>query len=123
MKLTSTGVITGKVVKMDKEPDGKGWLLVDSKLPLDKSLIGEQIIIETTRDRDATYTIHDIQQEGRLAKISCGPISFVCGFRGGSMVVRTATLPRTYSEGYLYDFEEGASFAITSHKVWNAKAP
>ena len=123
VKLTSTGVITGKVVKMDKELDGKGWLLVDSKLPLDKSLIGEQIIIETTRDRDATYTIHDIQQEGRLAKISCGPISFVCGFRGGSMVVRTATLPRTYSEGYLYDFEEGASFAITSHKVWNAKAP
>jgi hypothetical protein len=34
------------------------------------------------------------------------------------MEVRTFTLPKYYDKGYLYDFEEGAAFKITSHKVW-----
>ena len=123
MELKSTGTITGKVVEMNKKLDGKGWLLVDSKLPVNSSLIGEQIIIETTGDRDASYTIHNIQKEGKLTRIFCGPISFVRGFKGGDMVVRTATVPKSYTEGYLYDFEEGASFKIASRAVWNAKAP
>jgi dienelactone hydrolase len=115
--LQSTGPITGKVVKMDREPDDKGWLLVESNLPIDKTVIGEQIMIETTSERDASYTIHDVQQQGALTKIFCGPVTFVSGFKGGDMVVRTATVPRTYSEGYTYDFEEGAPFTIATHAM------
>ena len=123
MALKSTGAITGKVVKMDKELDGKGWLLVDSELPMDSSLNGQQLIIETDGERDASYTIDHVEKEGNLTKIFCGPISFVRGFKGGDMVVRTATVPKSYTGGYLYDFEEGASFKITSHAVWSGKAP
>ncbi|MEO6647933.1 MAG: heparinase II/III family protein [Chitinophagaceae bacterium] len=123
MQLKATGVITGKVVKMNKELDGKGWLVVDSKLPADGSLNGRQIIIETNEDRDASYTINHVENEGKLTKVFCGPISFIRGFKGGNMVVRTATVPKSYTEGYLYDFEEGASFKITSHAVWNGKVP
>ncbi|HEY8661715.1 MAG TPA: hypothetical protein VIL78_21950 [Hanamia sp.] len=32
-------------------------------------------------------------------------------------------VPKSYTQGYLYDFEEGASFKITSHAVWNGKVP
>ncbi|HEY8659833.1 MAG TPA: heparinase II/III family protein [Hanamia sp.] len=123
MELKSTGIITGKVVKMDKELDGKGWLLVDSKLPMDSSLNGQQIIIETNEERDASYTIDHVEKEGNLTKVFCGPISFISGFKGGNMVIRTAAVPKSYTQGYVYDFEEGASFKITSHAVWNAKVP
>ena len=37
------------------------------------------------------------------------------------MVVRRTTVPKTYEQGYIYDFEEGASFNIASHATWNAK--
>jgi hypothetical protein len=123
MELKSAGVITGKIVKMDKELDDKGWLLVDTKLPTDGSLIGQQIIIETEGERDASYTIHDIQREGNLTKVLCGQLSFVSGFKGGNMVVRTATVPKSYTQGYFYDFEEGASFKIATHTTWDAKIP
>jgi hypothetical protein len=121
MELKSTGVFTGKVVKMNKKLDGKGWLLVDTKLPVDGSLIGRQIIIETKGERDATYTIHDVKREGNLTKILCGQVSFISGFKGGNMVVRTATVPKSYTEGYIYDFEEGATFQIASQAIWDAK--
>jgi hypothetical protein len=121
MDLKSAGEITGKIVKMNKEADGNGWVLVDTKLPLDASLHGRQIIIETDTERDASYTISYVEKQGDLTKIFCGPISFIRGFKGGTMVVRTATVPKTYKEGYLYDFEEGASFKITSHAVWTSR--
>jgi len=118
MNLKSEGTITGKVVKMNRELSGGGWLLVDTKLPLDGSLIGEQIIIDTDQARDATYTIRSIERQGNLTRIYCGPITFVRDFVGGTMEVRTFTLPKCYDKGYLYDFEEGAGFRITSHKLW-----
>ncbi len=118
MNLKSEGAITGKVVKMNKELSGGGWLLVDTKLPVDGSLTGEQIIIDTDQARDATYTIRSIERQGDLTKIYCGAITFVRDFAGGTMEVRTFTLPKYYDKGYLYDFEEGAGFRITSHKVW-----
>jgi hypothetical protein len=121
MELKSTGAFTGKIVKMNKELDGKGWLLVDTKLPVDGSLIGRQIIIETKGERDAAYTIHDIKREGNLTKVLCGQVSFISGFKGGNMVVRMATVPKSYSQGYIYDFEEGASFQIASQATWDAK--
>jgi len=121
VELKSAGKIKGKVVKMNKELDGGAWLLVDSKSPMDASLIGEQIIIDTNTDRDATYTIHQVEQVGELTKIICGPISFVRNFKGGEMQGHTTRVPKFYTKGYLYDFEEGASFEISSHAVWASK--
>ncbi len=118
MNLKSEGAITGKVVKINKELTGGGWMLVDTKLPVDGSLVGEQIIIDTDQARDATYTIRNVERQGDLTKIYCGPITFVRDFAGGTMEVRTFTVPKYYDKGYLYDFEEGAGFRITSHKVW-----
>lgn len=118
MEVKSEGPITGKVVKMNKELSGGGWLLVDAKLPDDGSLNGEQIIIDTDGERDASYTIRKVEKAGNLTKVDCGPISFVRDYKGGTMEVRTFTVPKRYDQGYLYDFEEGAGFKITSHKVW-----
>ena len=103
---------------MNKKLSGGGWILVDTKLPADGSLNGEQIIIATDQARDATYTVRNVERQGDLTKIYCGPITFVRDFVGGTMEVRTFTLPKSYDKGYLYDFEEGAGFKITSHKVW-----
>jgi hypothetical protein len=113
MKLRSAGAIEGKIVKMDKGLDGEGWLLVDAKLPVDRHSVGKQITIETKGERDASYTIHDVQKEGRLTKIFCGPVTFVSG--SGEEKEGSATAPGSSPRAYLYDFEEGASFKIASH--------
>ncbi len=118
MNLKSKGVITGKVIKMNRELSGGGWLITDIKLPADGSLNGEQIIVATDSQRDASYTIRNIVRENGQTKVYCGPISFVSDFKGGTIEVRTFTVPKSYDQGYLYDFEEGAQFRITSHKVW-----
>jgi len=118
MNLKSKGVITGKVIKMNRELSGGGWLITDIKLPADGSLNGEQIIVATDSQRDASYTIRNIVRENGQTKVYCGPISFVRDFKGGTIEVRTFTVPKSYDQGYLYDFEEGAQFRITSHKVW-----
>lgn len=121
LRLTSSGSITGKVVTMNKELKGGGWIIVDQKLPVDGSLTGEQITIESSGERDASYTIHDVKREGNHTRIFCGPVTFVRGYRGGDMVVRTATVPKDYTQGYFHDFEEGASFRISVHKEWKPK--
>jgi hypothetical protein len=118
MNLLSAGPITGTVIKMNKELAGGGWLIVDKELPTDGSLTGEKIIINTDTERDASYSIRSVERSGNQTKVFCGPISFVRDYKGGTMEVRTFTVPRDYSLGYLYDFEEGAQFIITSHKVW-----
>jgi oligo-alginate lyase len=118
MHLKSGGAITGKIIKMNKELEGGGWLLVDTALPTDGSLNGEQIIISTETERDATYTIRSVKKEGKLTRVNCGPITFVRDYKGGTMEVRTFTVPKDYTQGYYYDFEEGAPFKITSHKIW-----
>ncbi|MEX2235717.1 MAG: hypothetical protein WD824_26400, partial [Cyclobacteriaceae bacterium] len=118
LTVKSSVPIRGKIVRMNRELKGGGWLIVDKKLPTDGSLTGQQIVIETTGERDASYTIRDIQREGNETKIFCGPITFVQGYKGGEMVVRTASVPKDYTQGYLYDFEEGAAFQIAVHKEW-----
>jgi len=118
MTLESTGQLTGKVVKMNKDLKGGGWLLVDSKLPVDGSLTGQQLVIQTNSDRDASYAIRHVEREGDFSKIFCGPISFIRDFKGGTANVRGVALPKDYKQGYHYDFEEGAAFHITSHAVW-----
>jgi hypothetical protein len=101
--LRSTGSFTGKVIKINKETSGGGWIWVDAKLPIDGSLNGEQLMVTTNTDRDATYTIQKIERDGELTKVYCGDISFVRGQK---------------NDQYLYDFEIGAEFKIALHKVW-----
>jgi len=110
LELKSVGSLTGKIVKMNKGLNGGGWFLVDQALPTDGSLNGEQIIIETKADRDACYTIKSISQEGNLTRVYCGPITFVNDY---TMAAE--------NRSYLYDFEEGAIFKVTSHAVWTQK--
>lgn len=116
--ITSTGALSGKIIDMNKNLKGGGWLLLDQELPSDSSLIGQQIMIETASERDASYTIREIQKEGKHTRIFCGPISFVSGFKGETMRVRNAVVPKDYSLGYTYDFELGASFEISIHREW-----
>lgn len=111
MNLKSEGAIKGTVVKMNKGLNGGGWIIVDKNLPTDGSLIGEQIMIATTGRSDASYTIKEITREGNQSKIYCGPISFVNALKDSNS---TTLSP----ENLLYDFEEGATFKITSHAVW-----
>ncbi len=119
--LTSTGPLKGTILKMNKELRGGGWLIVDADLPTDGSLNGQQIIISTEGERDASYTIEDVQHDKEGTKVFCGPISFVSGYKGGEMVVRNVRVPKAYDEGYLYDFEAGAAFQISTHQEWNLK--
>lgn len=112
LNLKADGVITGKVLKMNKQFEGGGWILVDTALPTDESLIGEQIMIATNGERDATYTIKKIKREGKLTRVYCGSITFVNDIK---KVIDNQSSNET---NYLYDFEEGASFKITSHKEW-----
>jgi hypothetical protein len=108
MNLRSGGALTGKVMKMNKELKGGGWLLVDAALPTDGSLNGEQLIIATNGNRDACYSIVDVKREGNFSKVYCGPINFIRDYKGEG-----------YEGGYVYDFEEGAMFKITAHAVWS----
>ncbi|MES2378844.1 MAG: heparinase II/III family protein [Bacteroidota bacterium] len=103
MNIRSAGAFTGKVVKMNKETSGGGYIWVDAKLPTDGSLNGEQLMVATNIDRDATYAIDKVERDGELSKIYCGDISFVRGQK---------------NDQYLYDFEEAAGFKIALHKVW-----
>jgi len=118
MNIKSGGTLTGKVLKMNKEFAGGGWLITDAKLPVDGSLKGEQLIIDTENERDASYKIKNVVREGDLTRIDCESVSFVSDYKGGTMEVRTFIVPRYYDKGYLYDFEEGASFRITTHNAW-----
>ncbi|MFA5244876.1 MAG: heparinase II/III family protein, partial [Pedobacter sp.] len=114
--LKSGGQIKGKIVKMNKNPSGSGWVLVDQILPGNGSLNGEQLIISTSGERDATYTIKSIKREGKYSRIECGPITFAKGFKNPA--VNDSKDPYA---NYTYEFEEGAAFSITSHTEWLSK--
>ena len=100
---------------MNKEIAGGGWVLVDTALPTDGSLIGEHLIISTNGKRDATYAIRDVKREGNLTKVDCGPISFVSDLKNTDPGKQTIS-----PENFVYDFNEGASFQITSHASWTS---
>lgn len=119
--LLSPGPITGKVLQMNPELTGGGWLIVDQKLPANDYLPGSQITIETEGERDASYTIQDIQDHGDVSKIFCGPISFVSGYNGGNTEPQDVQFPSNRRENYIYDFQEGASFKIDVHQVWSSE--
>ncbi len=112
LNLKSPGQMNGKVVDMNKETFGGGWLIVDQKLPEGDALKGEQIFIQTSGERDASYTIVDVKREGEYTRINCGPISFVSGTNPA------AGQPNSTNDKYIYDFTSGAEFTITSHSEW-----
>ena len=116
MNLKSAGQIRGKIVKMNKNPSGSGWVLVDQVLPENGSLNGEQLIIANKGERDATYTIKSIKREGKYSRIECGPITFAIGLK--NPVVQNSTDPYA---SFIYEFEEGDSFTIPSHNEWSSK--
>ena len=116
MTLKSAGQIRGKIVKMNKNPSGSGWVLVDQVLPENGSLNGEQLIIANKGERDATYTIKSIKREGKYSRIECGPITFAIGLK--NPVVQNSTDPYA---SFIYEFEEGDSFTIPSHNEWSSK--
>lgn len=107
-KVTSAGTVTGVVQKMNKALTGGGWIVTNANIPADENLIGQQLIIATNTERDACYTITGIERSGHQTKILCGPVSFVKGTKKGGGLT-----------DYLYDFEEGTTFTIPLHKVWN----
>jgi hypothetical protein len=113
MQLDSKGAFKGKVLKMNKVQSAEGWILVDAVLPTDGTLNGEQIIIDTPYERDATYTIDKVISENGGSKIFCGPVSFIRDYKENQ-----AGVGGPGEKVYLYDFEEGASFKITSHAIW-----
>ncbi|MBA2669785.1 MAG: hypothetical protein H0U67_05380 [Gemmatimonadetes bacterium] len=110
---SETAKHTGVVVAMDKDMVGEGELWVETVLPTDGSLTGENIMIENDRTRSACYEIRRVTREGNRTRISCGPISFVRG------LVDT----KDESKGYVLDFKEGARFAIPRHAVWEVASP
>jgi hypothetical protein len=117
--LTSEPALRGRVVKMNRELMGGGWIIVDADIPNDGSLIGQHIMIDNTNERDACYSISAVEKVDGGTKISCGPITFVRGFAGPTMNLRNQVVAKDYSQGYLYDFEPGAAFRIPLHKIWN----
>ena len=115
LNLKSGGQIRGKIVKMNKNPSGSGWVLVDQILPENGSLNGGQLIIANKGERDATYTIKSIKREGKYSKIECGPITFAIGLK--NPVAQNSKDPYA---NYIYEFEEGDSFSIPSHNEWSS---
>jgi hypothetical protein len=115
MSLKSAGQIRGKIVKMNKNPSGSGWVLVDQILPENGSLNGEQLVIANKGERDATYTIKSIKREGKYSKIECGPITFAIGLK--NPVAQNSKDPYA---NYIYEFEEGDSFSISAHNEWSS---
>ncbi|MCF3108770.1 heparinase II/III-family protein [Niabella sp. CC-SYL272] len=117
--LTSAGTIEGHVVKMYRGLGGEAWITVDTKQPVNKSLIGEQIMIETKGERDACYRIRDIKKEGTFTRIFFGPGTFVSNIKKGSTAKNKTA--KEQEQNYSYDFEEGAAFKIATHASWNIK--
>jgi hypothetical protein len=97
--------LTGTVVRMDMDSEDDGRIWVDTELPDDGTLVGQQITIENDGMRDATYTIARVERDGEATMLSLGAVSFVRGFVDKD----------DYSKGYVYNFEEGAGFTIVGH--------
>jgi oligo-alginate lyase len=93
---------TGKIVRMDKGLVAKGHVWVDTPLPTQSALAGQQMIIQNDGFRNACYTIEDVVQDGDLYKVCLGDVCFVRNYQD----------PQNYQGGFVYNFDEGASFFI-----------
>ena len=102
---TDAPAFTGTIARMDRDMVEDGRIWVDTELPTDGTLVGEQIIIDNDDVRNACYTIEGVERDGDLTMLSVGKVSFVRDF-----VDRN-----DYSLGYVFNFEEGATFSIPHH--------
>jgi oligo-alginate lyase len=107
--------VAGIVATMNRDLNGGGWIWLNADIPADLNLPGRYIHIDNDNERDASYLIHSAERDGNLTKIHCGDISFIRGFAGETITIRGKQLPRSYERGFVYDFEEGASFRIPLH--------
>jgi hypothetical protein len=110
--------VTGKVAKMNRKLDGGGWISLAGDIADPHSLVGRHILIHNANERDAAYPILSAEKDGALTRVYCGPISFVRGYAGPTTRIRGVSLPASYDKGFLYDFEEGATFRVPLHKTW-----
>ncbi|MFT3789378.1 MAG: heparinase II/III family protein [Tepidisphaeraceae bacterium] len=119
VKIQSTPAYTGKVLKMNRDLAGGGWMIVDAKLP--ESVVGEHIMIDSNTDRNPCYKIEKAEKIEGGTRIDCGPISFVQKYLGPTITIRSQVVPKDYTGGFSYDFEEGDTFRIPMHAVWSAE--
>ena len=94
--------LRGKIVGMDRGLVERGHVWVDAELPVDGSLIGSEIIIDTDGELNGSYTIHGVVKDGDLFRVDCSNVCFVRGFKDS----------KDYGKGYVYNFEEGAGWVI-----------
>ncbi len=105
-----TACYRGKILRLQRELQGRGYLWVDTPLPLGDVLKGSEILIENDRRLNACYRIEGVAKEGDRYRIDCGEVSFIRGFRD----------PMDYRKGYVYNFEEGAAWVIPIQARWGA---
>jgi len=92
----------GKVVDFGRQMKKDNLIYVDAALPTDGSLDGREIHIQTTNERNGTYTIRRVMRRNGRTAVSVGEKSLVCGHQD----------PKDYSRGYRYVFQPGAAFEI-----------
>lgn len=93
---------SGEIVRMDRDLAGKGNVWVRGPLPVDNTLRGRQIIIRNDRARNACYDIESVTRDGELYRVCLGDVCFI----------RDHKDRKDYSQGFVYEFEEGAPFII-----------
>ena len=92
----------GNVVDFHRQMKKENLIYVDADLPADGSLDGREIHIQTTNERNGTYTIRRVTQQNGKTAVSVGEKSLVCGYQ----------VPKNYSKGYRYIIQPGAAFEI-----------
>ncbi len=107
--VAGTGNIAGTLVRFEKNVNvpAVAWVQISEGDP--DTIKGSQIIFANDGVRNACYDIMDVQRDGELWKITCGPGTFARGF------VNSAD----YSKGYVYNVKEGASFYVPVTTVFN----
>lgn len=92
----------GKIVRMDKDMAGKGYVWVDAALPLGGACRGQEMHIANDRVRNASYQIESVEKDGDLWKVCLGDACFIREFQDNT----------DYTKGFTYEFAEGAEFIV-----------
>lgn len=109
--VTGAGEITGSLVRFEKDvkKPAVAWVkMAEGDL---SAINGAQIIFDNDGARNACYDVVNIEQEGDLWKVTCGPGNFARGFVD----------PKDYSKGYDYNIEEGAAFYVPVTTTFNGQ--
>jgi len=94
----------GVIEDFDRGMDDDNRVYIGSPLPAD-DLVGEEIIIQNDRLRNACYRIEGVEQKDGRTAVNLGDLTFVRGFAD----------PQDYKSGYVYNFDAGAPFRIPNH--------